>query len=489
MSLGAFLQGVVGGVDRGLGDVQQVQQIRAEGQKQSAQADAARYMQDAIKNGTDPMDVAQNMAAFSMRAGDQQAAGHWYGVYNDQKAVKTGHALVEAYTAADQGDPDLAVAKFNHYSTLGGGGDTAEVVPHVDPASGQETRTVAVVSPDGRRTVLPPAQWQSIAKARLAIELSNLKTQQEMPFQQRVWGAQAGNLDAEAKSTTELIDPRAAQLRGAANAANAEAGSTTALIGPRAAGLYAGAEDARANAASTRALIGPRVAEGFGAANASNAQAEDARQRALTTSAERSGQVAKLGMDVVEGAARTSAYADEAQSKRVMQPVEQGLKESQAKLAREEAGYYGRDGRARTPKGPQPWTREDQASLDAAIEEQTGVGNDPVSGAKVTSGQPSYPELAHPANQRATRALAQSLMTSNPDTLRNNAPGAAELAAAIVAKRVVVIPRPGTNTYVVNFGGAEYVLPAAALAGAAQIPAGGPAGPRALGGPSVPMQR
>src|SRR4051812_24077393 len=211
MAIGAFLSGLTRGVQGGLQDVQQVQQISAEGKKQSAQADASRYMQDAIKNGTDPMDVAQNMAAFSMRAGDQQAASHWYGVYNDQKTVKTNHALVGAYTAADQGDADLASDSFNKYSKLAGIGDRAETVPHVDPVSGQETRTIAIASPDGRRTVLPADQWQTIAKARLAIELSNLEAQQKMPYWQQQTKAQTGNIQAQ--TVTEQERPAQVQAQ------------------------------------------------------------------------------------------------------------------------------------------------------------------------------------------------------------------------------------------------------------------------------------
>jgi hypothetical protein len=68
-----------------------------------------------------------------VRAGDQQAASHWYGAYNDQKQIKTNHALIGAYTAADQGDADLSASYFNKYAHLAGLGDKAEVVPHVDP--------------------------------------------------------------------------------------------------------------------------------------------------------------------------------------------------------------------------------------------------------------------------------------------------------------------------------------------------------------------
>jgi hypothetical protein len=486
MAIGAFLGALSQGVSQGLGDVEQFQKIHAEGQKQAAQDEMTRYASDAIKNNTDPMDFAQNMYAMSVKAGDQQAASHWYGAYNDQKQIKTNHALIGAYTAADQGDADLASSYFNKYAGYAGLGDKTEVVPHVDPASGQETRTIAMTSPDGRRTVLPPDQWNTIAKARLAIELSNLEAQQKIPYWQQGMAATTGKTKAE--TVTEGYRPEAVQAQ--ANQANAEAGSTTALIGPRSAQLYGSANASNADATSTRALIGPRTAQGYAAAGEANAQAGYLGEEAKTKSALRAGEVNKQGMDIVEGAARTSAFEEEAQNKRLALPSDIGAKEAETQRNQEYADYLRRGGRQPAPKGPTPWTAEDQKTMQAAISEHTGVGNDPLTGAKVTSGQPSYPELADPNAQRAMTPLTQSLMTAagNQGTLRNNAAGAAELAAAIIAHKATIVRNRTTGKITANYGGVTYEVPPAALAGA-NIQAGGPQALGNTGGPPVPMQR
>jgi hypothetical protein len=252
------------------------------------------------------------------------------------------------------------------------------------------------------------------------------------------------------------------------------------LVAPRSAQLYGSANQANAEATSTKALIGPR-------SNEYNAQAGYLGEEARTKSALRAGEVNKQGMDIAEAAARTSAFEEEAQNKRLMLPSDLAAKEGMARQEQARADAY--EARSQAGTKPTPWTAEDQKTMQEAVSEHTGVGNDPLTGARVTSGQPSYPELADPNAQRAMTPLTQSLMTApgNLGTLRNNASGAAELAAAIIAGKAQMGRNPATGKIVASYGGITYEVPPAALA-AARV------GPRSLtpsrpGGPSVPMQR
>jgi hypothetical protein len=477
MAIGAFLTGLTRGVSEGLGDVQQVQQITAQGRKQAAQDEMSRYASDALKNNTDPMDFAQNMYALSVKAGDQQAASHWYGAYSDQKQIKTNHALIGAYTAADQKDPGLSASYFNQYAHLAGLPDKAEVVPHVGP-DGTETQTIALTGPDGRKTVLPADSWHDIAKGRLAIELSDLHTQQMTPYQQRLEGAQAGATEAQGSHITAMtpVDVN----KGVAETGNIQAQTETERQKPglvRAQTGLVGAQGAevRATTPGKVALLGAQTGE-------TNAQAGYLGEQAKTVAAMRDPNVTKAGAETI-GTLADANYKDTvAQNARMAQPSDIAAKESEAERNRATAGYYDRGGAARATGKPQAWSKEDQSTMDDAISAELGMGTD-FSGQPVKTGEPTYPELGKPYNQRAMASVTQGLMTANPE-LRNNAAGAARLAAAIIAHKAVSVPKPGTNEYVVSFGGMTYRLPAAAPAGAGQISASG-----AGAGPTVPFQR
>jgi hypothetical protein len=478
MNWGSFLGGAAQGVAGGLQDVQQVQQIKQNQNRLNSQKEISDYTQQAMQNGTDPMEMSQNLYMLYAKGGDPQAAAHWYDIYDKQKQVKIGRALNDMYVAADAGDAYGATSAFNTHSKLAGHGFKAEVVPQVGP-DGTESHGVALTSEDGRRTVLAPDSWQHVAKAQAALQSMGMEKYMLVPQQGKLYGAEAHAQEAGATRTEAMTTPevqkteaetateqeKPALVRGQTALAGAEAGQARAQTG-----LIGAKTD------ETRALLPIEVGKGRADIGETQARTGFIGEQAKTDSALRNPRVLGMGMDIADRAAQISKTEEDVQRNRVADPsilagreAETEERRAQTRYEEERAAYLARDGKPRAPTKPQPWSKQDQDSLDDAMQQVTGYGNDTATGKPVKTDDSPHPVYDDPKGgakaRMAVRTLTQSLMThrANAD-LRFDHVGAAAIADAALSGQADIVMQPGSPDAIIEYNGTQYRVPAGVLA-------------------------